>query len=204
MDSHFTTIFPHIIHEFYVEEFEDNENKLIDFAYEEKLKSTSIIRSNRGGWHSHEEYNETDNILSRIVNKSLVDHFSDTNIFVPGITPSIMNLWMIINGKGHYNQKHIHPGSWLSGAFWLKTPENCGDIQFENPNIFSHWVPMKLFNDDSLRESNFYHEYHWSPKAGKILLFPSSLSHQVLKSESDEDRIVCSFNLTFENEEILG
>ena len=37
--------------------------------------------------------------------------------------------------------------------------------------------------------------YSFTPKEGKMLIFPSSLSHLVEKNESDEDRISYSFNI---------
>ena len=39
--------------------------------------------------------------------------------------------------------------------------------------------------------------YEFTPDEGEILIFPSSLEHEVMKNESNEDRISYSFNMEF-------
>ena len=43
--------------------------------------------------------------------------------------------------------------------------------------------------------------YYFTPIEGRILLFPSSLEHEVEENKSDEDRISYSFNIKLINEE---
>ena len=42
--------------------------------------------------------------------------------------------------------------------------------------------------------------HDFTPSEGKILIFPSSLEHEVKKNESNEDRISYSFNLVLKHE----
>ena len=37
--------------------------------------------------------------------------------------------------------------------------------------------------------------YYFTPKEGRILIFPSDLEHEVKENKSDEDRISYSFNI---------
>ena len=37
--------------------------------------------------------------------------------------------------------------------------------------------------------------YYFTPKEGRILIFPSKLEHEVKENKSDEDRISYSFNI---------
>ena len=63
-----------MLQEFKVDGFNDNEDELIKFAYQEKEKHTkSLKRSNEGGWHSPEDYAYNDNILSNIVYRNLTN-----------------------------------------------------------------------------------------------------------------------------------
>ena len=44
-------------------------------------------------------------------------------------------MWFIINNKNDYNKKHTHPGSFFSGAYYVKVPEKGSRIIFEDPLI---------------------------------------------------------------------
>jgi len=200
MDPKFISLFPYVLQEFKVDGFNENEDELIKFAYQEKEKHTkSLKRSNEGGWHSPEDYAYNDNILSNIVYRNLTNHFSNTEVYVPNMKPLILNMWMIINGQGDYNQKHIHPGSWMSGVFWLKAPDNCGDIYFDNPNIYANFSALNIFNDESKERCALWPSYSWKPMAGTMLLFPANLYHHVGENKSSSDRIACSFNFVYQD-----
>ena len=43
--------------------------------------------------------------------------------------------------------------------------------------------------------------YYFPPTEGRILIFPSSLEHEVEKNKSSEDRISYSFNIKLIHEE---
>ena len=94
-------------------------------------------------------------------------------------------MWSIISGKYCYNGVHSHlvdsqPGRdnrFWSGALYLKTPKNCGNITFHSYQ-----------NINAGRDVN--------PYESLVLLFPSSMYHSVRPNLSDKDRIVISFNIT--------
>ncbi len=44
-----------------------------------------------------------------------------------------MNAWININQKNNSNQVHTHPACILSGVYYIKTPKECGNIQFMHP-----------------------------------------------------------------------
>ena len=43
--------------------------------------------------------------------------------------------------------------------------------------------------------------YYFTPKEGRILIFPSNLQHEVKENKSDGDRISYSFNIKLIHEE---
>ena len=42
-------------------------------------------------------------------------------------------MWAVINKKGNFNIEHTHPNNYLSAAYYVKAPKNCGKIKFLNP-----------------------------------------------------------------------
>ena len=109
-------------------------------------------------------------------------------------TPDKVNLtsmWAIINKKNNFNLEHTHPNNYLSAAYYVKAPENCGSFVISNPNIISK---ERVTLSDRNTEFN-QNVAHIKPRAGDLLLFPAYLPHSVGMNKSDEDRIVISFNI---------
>jgi uncharacterized protein (TIGR02466 family) len=100
-------------------------------------------------------------------------------------------MWAIINKKGNFNTEHIHPNSNLSGAYYVKAPKNCGKFKVINPHSISRDKFPPRENPNELNRLVAEHEI----KEGDLLIFPSYLPHSVLPNQSDEDRIVISFNI---------
>ena len=44
-------------------------------------------------------------------------------------------MWSIINKKGSFNIEHIHSNNYLSAAYYVKAPKNCGKFKALTPNI---------------------------------------------------------------------
>ena len=100
-------------------------------------------------------------------------------------------MWAIINKKGDSNNEHIHPNSNLSAAYYVKAPEDCGEFVVNNP----HTINRNIFPDrENPTELNRLIAKH-KVEEGDLLIFPAYLPHHVLPNESDEERIVISFNL---------
>ena len=110
-------------------------------------------------------------------------------------TKLYISAWIGINKPGSYNSKHVHPTSHLSGVFWIKVPKNSGSIMFHSPEIFNRFQELDCYTDEFCYDSNCYMTHDFTPSEGKILIFPSSLEHEVKKNESNEDRISVSFNM---------
>tara|TARA_B100000427_G_scaffold136035_1_gene113070 strand:+ start:424 stop:984 length:561 start_codon:yes stop_codon:yes gene_type:complete len=100
--------------------------------------------------------------------------------------------WANINRKGNYNRRHVHMDTsiFLSGVYYVKVPDNSGNIRFFDPR-----GPLM----GSMRDHDYFfggHEHHFiTPKEGLLLFFPSWLEHDVETNASDEDRISIAFNV---------
>ena len=112
-----------------------------------------------------------------------------------GVRLNSIRPWININKKGDFNRMHTHPGSDFAGVFWIKTPEKCGDIEFNSPYYNSQYNEFMSYNDMFQHSTGCVPSCAISPIAGKIFLFPSAIYHQVRRNDSNQDRISSSFNI---------
>ena len=188
-----TPIFPTCIHSLEIDNFDTYRDQLVKESYQGRDEDPIGRKiSNYGGWQS-----EQVNILqckSETLKKIIIDSLSGFLPMSKNVSMAIEG-WTNINGPGDYNLKHVHPRADLSGVLWIKTPKNCGNIIFETPNFFEKYQELESYTDEFVQKTNSYTSYFFNAKEGKILIFPSCLSHQVEENKSDEDRISYSFNI---------
>jgi len=152
-----------------------------------------ISKSNLKGWHS-KDFNlnekQPQNFIS-LIYSSIEQVMHDMNWDKQKQITKINNMWAIINTGGSSNLRHQHGNSTISGAYYVRAPENAGDIIFYDPRpapIYSH--PIALSPNSLNAQVNGI-----SPKEGALILFPSYLDHSVNENRSNEERIVISFNI---------
>lgn len=104
----------------------------------------------------------------------------------------LSNVWSTVYPKGAYVPEHVHSNSMLSGVFYAKTPKNCGNIIFKDPS----WVTKTMVFVRNSYPPNLTN-YEFEVEEGLMILFPAWLPHSTNKNESDEDRIIVSFNIEF-------
>ena len=167
--------------------------KYIKNLYEKD--SDGLQRSNIDGWHSPDfSLKEKDTAAYKFftsLRKYLIDVFKilgwqyDPNKII------MTNMWAIINKKNNFNLPHIHPNCYLSAAYYVKTHDGCGKIKFTNPNLASRQRSPLIENKTDFNQNGI----EIDPKEGDLLFFPAYLTHEVLRNNSDEERIVISFNI---------
>ena len=152
-----------------------------------------ISKSNLKGWHS-KDFNlnekQPQNFIS-LIYSSIKQVMHDMNWDKHNQIAKINNMWAIINTGGSANLRHQHGNSTISGAYYVRAPENAGDIIFYDPRpapIYSH--PNAVSPNSLNAQINGI-----SPKEGALVLFPSYLDHSVNENKSNEERIVISFNI---------
>ena len=196
-DKEIFKFFPEPIFKYRFEKFKEFNNELADYIY--KLRSednVGLTKSNRGGWHSKNfKLDNKDSIQFKFaveIQKYILDVFRNYGWKTEQNRIQIKEMWAIINKKDDFNVIHTHPNCYLSSAYYVKAPENCGKFLIENPNqAKKHFYPQ-LANKTELNMPIAGLEVN----EGDLLLFPGYLPHKVAKNESDEDRIVVSFNVT--------
>jgi len=111
---------------------------------------------------------------------------------VDEMIPEITGMWAVVNGPGSSNRLHNHPFNYLSGVFYLQVPEDSGSLIFHDPRPQSEVLSPPKKQGENLHTA---HRVTWEPKQNDLLVFPSWLQHEVEINNSQEERIVISFNI---------
>jgi hypothetical protein len=91
--------------------------------------------------------------------------------------------WASVQHTGSSHLSHVHPGSLVSGVYYSAVPKvGAGKLLLDDPR-----GPLPPFN----------HRITLDAHRGKLILFPSWLSHQVTPTLAlaDEPRVSWSFNV---------
>ena len=165
--------------------------KLYNFYNNHQTNNPSRVISNVGGYQSN------DLELSEPILSSLVQliHFH-SNIFAKEFIDkeqTLCNMWININSYKDNNRSHNHPGTGISGVYYVKTPTECGNIVFEHPakDVLAYYFKKHP------KEFNEYNSTSWFKPAveNNLYLFPSWLNHFVDPNlNKTEKRISISFN----------
>ena len=107
----------------------------------------------------------------------------------------ISSSWANVNNFKDFNMLHEHPGSVLSGVYYLSMPKDCGDIHFLHPSDKLSWAGF-----NHRKSYNSYNSDTWYLKAhtGVLFIFPAWLKHYVSPNANrNEQRVSLSFNTVY-------
>jgi uncharacterized protein (TIGR02466 family) len=156
-------------------------------------------RTNQGGWHYAYDFFRLSEPIVDEFRDQIVEH---VHAFLNHARPPErkkrdrfrLEGWVNVNRAGDRNLLHCHPGCFLSGTYYVKTPENMqgGEIVFrdprgpavamyETPGIELPWVGNGV-------------GIPFSPTMGQLLIFPAWLEHRVEPFTGDGERISIAFN----------
>lgn len=109
-------------------------------------------------------------------------------------------IWINLNGRGGYNERHAHPGSIISGVFYVKVPDDSESpfLLFKSRESTDYGFSDAFINDNSPQE--MYSSMVIPAEEGKMILFPSYIDHEVPPNKSEDYRISISFNTVLANE----
>lgn len=100
--------------------------------------------------------------------------------------------WLVQHKKGDWAQLHHHANSLISGVYYLKTPENSGDLFFHR-NV-NHLLSANLAFE-TLEDTNINNDLiKFNVKEGMIIIFPSNVFHSIGKTNSIDSRYCIAFN----------
>ena len=178
-----------------IDNYKDTNDKIYGYIKNlQNLDNKGLIKSNIKGWHS-KNFDLKNEIVINFINSisaeiNAVIKAMDWDI--KNQTAKISGMWAIINTGGASNARHHHGNSDISAAYYVRAPENCGEIVFYDPR------PAPVFSHPRSNNPNFLNAMVNSitPVEGGLVLFPSYLDHSVNPNNSSEERVVISFNLS--------
>lgn len=198
------TYFPTTLFQVDVPNPKEMNKKLLSAIYaEQERDQKGIARSNLpqlGGWHSHNNLHK-DKQYGELV--SLIENSGSRITKDMGYNPKyaikIGTMWSIINPPLSSNRAHVHPGCLLSGVYYIQAPEKAGDIEFIEPRTV-HLMNQPRYIPNEKRQKENWTKVRFTPKPGRMIIFPSWLYHAVDPNMTKEEgkagnRIIISFNL---------
>lgn len=179
--------------------------ELADVLLAREKEKSSTSPSTLGGWQSTWDIDSwagagTTRLLtigSTIANRATVDR--------DGKPVSIdwrWNMWANINRHGHGNELHSHPGCFWSGVYYVDDggafddPSLGGELEFLDPRapgaaMYAPHLAFALPGGLSVGTKETVR-----PKAGRLVMFPAWLLHQVRPYRGSAQRISIAFNLS--------
>ncbi len=147
-------------------------------------------RSNRLGWNSEKNIfkNQHFDSLKQVSVQCFIHCFKEMGVEVDE-SDFDLSAWVNMTYPGGYNVQHGHPRAYLSGCFYLDTPENSGRISFADPRPGAVYAPLEMAGKMS---SN---AIKTQPQAGQLIIFPSWLEHSVEMNTSSENRVSIAMNV---------
>ena len=132
-------VFPSLIIREKIKDYDKYKDELILYSYQQqKIDPSGVNKSNEGGWHSQNRYANSQNPVSSIVINTIKSILNNKNVFkIKDLSKAKMQMWININKPGDFNIKHNHPGSDLSGVFWVKSLQKSGNLTFYSPNVMT-------------------------------------------------------------------
>ena len=163
------------------------EKDILNWMNEDKGLSKTNIR----GWHSttdmhiKPEYKRLVQGLYEAQNKIYEEEHLDSEPFLGG-------MWANVNPPGGMNRAHMHPNSLWSGVYYVKAPKNCGVLKIDDPRTSAAMSRPRIKEGDI--PTRLYREINCQPITGRLIMFPSWVTHCVDPNDSDDIRISISFN----------
>lgn len=103
----------------------------------------------------------------------------------------IQNMWFNISNQGDFLFPHVHYGSFLSGAYYIKCNKE---------NVILFHDEDKHFYEDVVIPTQYNQTIEAIPCIeSRLLLFPSNFRHSTPIQKSEGEKIVISFNILLEN-----
>ncbi len=158
----------------------------------------SVSRSNVAGWHSASDFfSRTEPAHARLAGLIQEATWTATRLSGAANKVATINLyldgWINVNPGGAYNSPHDHPGAYWSGCYYVRVPAGEppeGAIEFLDPRT----APV---GNGVVGSGQWPGYFRVMPKAGEILIFPSTTRHWVHPHRAAEERVTIAFNARF-------
>ena len=161
--------------------------------------------SNLGGWQSSwdmDRWGGAPAIKLLAIGRNLAGRITTDRTGKPAGVAWKANMWANINRSGHGNEFHSHPGSFWSGVYYVDDggigtdPSLGGELEFMDPRgpgpaMYAPQLAFAMPYGLSVGANETV-----PPKAGRLVMFPAWMLHQVRPYRGGAERISIAFNLS--------
>jgi uncharacterized protein (TIGR02466 family) len=175
----------------------DGLNRELEAAILERMsKHPGLKRSNVGGWHSTNDFLRWTGEGGKRVALHAIQLANANTENLAGAAPRVgwrVEGWANVSSPGNTNSNHIHGGAYWSVVYYVRAGEGQGgNLLLNDPRM-----PALRMHAPGLRFKDMGPDLVASvtPKPGRMILFPSWLSHSVAPFEGAEQRISIAMNL---------
>lgn len=170
-----------------------------------EAEQPSESRSTLGGWQSTldlDKWAGAPAIKLLAIARNIANRITTDRTGKPVAILWQANMWANINRSGHGNEFHSHPGSYWSGVYYVDdggisaNPALGGELEFMDPRgaAPAMYAPHLAFALPGGLAAGTNQTF--VPKAGRLVMFPSWLLHQVRPYLGTERRISIALNLS--------
>ena len=152
---------------------------------QEDFKKKGVTSFNSGSLIGNPEWKEVAGFIYSFAS-TMIQSVNDSPA-----KPAFIHMWTTIYPPGAFVPEHVHSNAMLSGVFYAKAPPNCGNIVFKDPASVAKTMFIRKMVEFPTVDTTFVYEV----KDGSMVVFPAWLPHFTETNESNEDRIIVSFNM---------
>ena len=161
--------------------------------------------SNLGGWQSEwdmDRWGGPAAITLLAVGRNIANRSTTDRQGNPVVLTWKANMWANVNRSGHGNEFHTHPGSFWSGVYYVDDggiaadPALGGELEFMDPRgpgpaMYAPHLAFAMPGGRSVGANEVV-----PPRAGRLVMFPAWVLHQVRPYRGSAERISIAFNLS--------
>jgi uncharacterized protein (TIGR02466 family) len=161
--------------------------------------------SNLGGWQSTwdmDRWGGAPAIKLLAITRNLANRVTTDREGKPVAVTWRANMWANVNRSGHGNEFHSHPGCFWSAVYYVDDggiavdPSLGGELEFMDPRgpgpaMYAPHLAYAMPGGLSVGANETV-----PPKAGRLVMFPSWLLHQVRPYRGSAERISIALNLS--------
>ena len=189
---------------FQISDCEALNRQLLEETDAMRARSLGATKSNKKGWQSDADFFRRTEPGCTKLRKHIVEAIVEAtkrlspNFDFKSNEPQ-MEGWINVNPPGAFNAPHTHPGSALSGTYYVSIPPDSASIAPDAKSGTFEFIDPRV-NAGSLSIEGatcFDPGVFVKPKEGLMIIFPSYLRHWVYPNEEESERVSIAFNIRY-------
>jgi uncharacterized protein (TIGR02466 family) len=107
---------------------------------------------------------------------------------------SMTDCWVNVMTRHVVHGLHLHPLASISGTYYVRTPQGCSGLKFEDPRL-DRYMAAPPRRTRARRQNQVWVTI--PAEQGNLVLFESWLRHEVAPNPTEAERISVSFNYSW-------